>query len=121
MNTHPIHGRLPSFLQTLKHLDSDGFHDAFVNEVIETGGTLTGPDADTNCSHMVEIHLHGVIAYGASEPEAMHLWAKTAQAHADLIEDDGFITVHPPFPTPRNHAEEIANARQSLTAPEARA
>lgn len=37
---------------------------------------------------------------------------------ADLIESDGFITVHPhlPFPSPRNHAEEIANARAGIDA-----
>jgi hypothetical protein len=30
------------------------------------------------------------------------------------VEDDGFITVHPPMGRPRNHAEEIANLRATL-------
>lgn len=48
---------------------------------------------------------HGTArADGGAHPHSL------AVAH---IEDDGFVTVHPPMGQPRNHAEEIANALAS--------
>ncbi|PIE15299.1 MAG: hypothetical protein CSA68_07305 [Rhodobacterales bacterium] len=89
----------------------EGQKDAFFNEIMESGGSYVAPGGNDRSSHLFEISLHGVVAYGSSEDEAIRNWKKAARAQAPLVEDDGFITVHPPFPNPRNHAEEIANAR----------
>jgi hypothetical protein len=111
MTTHLLNDRLTAFLLNLECLGMAGQKDAFMNEVMENGGTYVSPDLAAGMSHLFEISLHGVNAYGGSEEEAIRNWTKAAKAVAPLIEDDGFITVHPPFPNPRNHAEEIANAR----------
>lgn len=111
MTTHLLNDRLTAFLLNLECLDSAGQKDAFMNEVMENGGSYVPPADAAQSSHLFEIALHGVNAYGASEDEAIRNWTKAAKAVAPLIEDDGFITVHPPFPNPRNHGEEIANAR----------
>lgn len=111
MTTHLLNDRLTAFLLNLECLDMAGRRDAFMNEVIETGGSYVPPADAAQSSHFFEIALHGVNAYGASEEEAIRNWTKAAKAVAPLVEDDGFITVYPPFPNPRNHAEEIANAQ----------
>lgn len=101
--------RAARFLQSLDSLGPEDRKDAFMNEAMETGGSYLPPHL--RCSHLFEIALHDVNAWGADEEEAIRNWMKAARAQTPLIEDDGFITVHPPFPNPRNHAEEIANLR----------
>ena len=111
-----LHNRITTFLSNLKSKDAAERRDAFMNEVMETGGNYIAPQPDqTNCTHLYEIQLHGVSAWGFGEDEAIHNWqVAAARCVSDLVEDDGFVTVHPPFPTPRNHAEEIANARAAF-------
>lgn len=111
MTTYLHNDRLTAFLLKLEFLDIAGTKDAFMNEVMECGGSYVPPADAAQSSHLFEIALHGANAYGASEEEAIRNWTKFAKSVAPLVEDDGFITVHPPFPNPRNHAEEIANAR----------
>ncbi len=104
--------RLPSFLLNLECLDMAGKIDAFINEVIETGGSYVAPaDNDTWASHLFEISLHSVSATGANEEEAIRNWIRAARCHLPDSEDDGLGTTRPPFPKPRNHVEDIANAR----------
>lgn len=99
--------RLTAFLLTLECLDPAGRTDAFMNEVMECGGTYVAPQPDDRTSHLFEIALHGISGWGASEEEAIRRWTKAARAGAGDIP----ITIDPPFPRPRNHGEEIANAR----------
>lgn len=106
--------RLTDFLARIDARADGDLADAFVTEILETGGTWVQPaDGDTWSSHMFEIALHGVAAFGGTAYDAMLNWLRAARAVAPQIEDDGFITLHPhlPFPHPRNHGEEIANAR----------
>ena len=116
MTTHFPHDRLTSFLLNLECLSISGQIEAFINEVIETDGIYTAPlkGDDTN-RHMFEVNLHGIYAFGETETAAITLWKSVARAALDMmVEKDGFITVHPPFPKPRNHGEEIANARATF-------
>lgn len=97
----------------IDHSDPDTLKDAFMNEVIENGGAYADATGVETC--LYEISLHGVIARGASEMDAIHNWITAANAAlanpaGEEVEADGFITTHPPCGTPRNHAEEIANA-----------
>ncbi|MBC7154584.1 MAG: hypothetical protein H5U19_08235 [Rhodobacteraceae bacterium] len=104
--THDLlHDRLKAFLLNLECLDSAGQKDAFMNEAMECGGRYLPS------GNWFEITLHGIITSGMTEDAAIRNWTKAAKSVAPLIEADGFITVHPPFQRPRNHAEEIANAR----------
>lgn len=114
MTIAALHNRLAQFLITLECLTPDAQAEAIANEVIETGGTYCPPppdDQDAWASHMFEIQLHGISGFGHSEPEAIKSWKRAALRTCPLAESDGFITIHPPFPSPRNHSEEIANAR----------
>ncbi|UOA23620.1 hypothetical protein DSM110277_02049 [Sulfitobacter pontiacus] len=95
------------------HNDPDTLKDAFMNEVIENGGAYADATAVETC--LYEISLHGIIARGASEMDAIQKWITAANATlanpaGEEVEADGFITMHLPCSTPRNHAEEIANA-----------
>lgn len=112
MNFLDQFNRVTVFLQHLECLGIAGQRDAFMNEVIETGGTYITPDNGSCASHLFEISLYNVVAYGGSEAEAIRNWKKTASAQLN-----GGGETHPqfstrlPFPTPRSHAEEIENAR----------
>lgn len=93
--------------------DPDTLKDAFMNEVIENGGAYA--EATGEKTGLYEISLHGITACGASEIDAIHYWIDAANKaianpKGEEVEADGFITTHPPCGTPRNHAEEIANA-----------
>lgn len=81
-----LHDRLPNFLMTLELLDAAGRHDAFMNEVMETGGSLTSPQR--NQSHLWEINLHGQVATGHTEEEAIRNWRRAASTcwHQNKIE-----------------------------------
>ncbi|WP_254655587.1 hypothetical protein [Sulfitobacter sp. EE-36] len=93
--------------------DPDTLKDAFMNEVIENGGAYAEETGDK--TGLYEISLHGITACGVSEIDAIHYWIVAANKaianpKGEEVEADGFITKHPPCGTPRNHAEEIANA-----------
>lgn len=100
--------RLHSFLARLISLDPKAQKDAFASEVIETGGTYIAPPKNGGSTHMFEIALHGITAYGACEQEAIRNWHRCAQSGPFRT---SFKAANLPFPKPRNHAEEIANAR----------
>ena len=108
MTTHLLNDRLTAFLLNLECLDIAGQKDAFMNEVMECGGSYVPPVDAAQSSHMFEIALHGVNAYGASEEETIRNWTKAAKTIAPLI------NAQPPFPNPRNHGEEIANVRAAV-------
>lgn len=101
MSLHSHFTRLNSFLDTLARQSPKDRRDAVANEVIECGGTYTAPPSDpTNCPRFLfEISLHGVTALGTTEDDAIRNWIDLAR------------TYQVPFPAPRNHAEEIANAQ----------
>ncbi len=112
MSFHDNFDRLTCFLLNLECLDMAGQEDAFVHEALETGGTFPLPcDDDYFDMPALVIDLHEVRALGRSLSEAIRNWKKAARERAPLPEDDGFITVYPPFENPRNHAEEIVNVR----------
>lgn len=102
----------------IDHSDPDTLKDAFMNEVIENGGEYAVAPSVETC--LYEISLHGIIARGASEVDAIRDWITAANAAlanpaGEELEADGFITMHPPCGTPRNHAEEIRNAAAEAT------
>ena len=111
-----MNDRLAAFVTGVDKIDAgdtETLKDAFMNEVIENGGTYAPRRDDQPC--LFEISLHGITANGVSELTAIRNWRIAAtvalvNAGNDAVEDDGFITVHPPYGTPRNHSEEIANA-----------
>lgn len=76
-----------------------------------TGGPVTAR-AESPAGHFSDLNAvetHGTA--GATGRDTANKPDKTPAAA--LIEDDGFITVYyfPPCGIPRNHAEEIANAK----------
>jgi hypothetical protein len=97
--------RLAAFVTGLDKIDAEDtetLKDAFMNEVIENGGTYKPPGDNQRC--MFEISLHGITASGLSELIAIRNWRMTAtvalvNAGNDEVEDDGFITVHPAYST----------------------
>lgn len=108
-DTHAIAG----FLRRIDQIGQPGkpacpaVHDAFFTECIETGGFYP----DTMCVHLsyvFEMQLYGIKTVGETESIALARWIGKARAHiamqptthaaksgADLVEDDGFVTVHP--------------------------
>lgn len=98
--------RILDFLATLECLDQTAHPKAFADEITRTGGSYL-PLGLRHTSHFCELSLHGIVAYGASEEEMLRNWKKAATAQAAA-----FVLFAPlPFAHPRNHAEEIANAR----------
>jgi len=103
--------RLAAFVSGLDKIDAEDtetLKDAFMNEVMENGGTYAPPHDDQPC--LFEISLHGITAHGVSELTAIRNWriaATVALVNAGNveIEDDGFITVHPLCGTPRPMSE----------------
>lgn len=93
--------RLNTFLDTLARLSPAERRDALANEILECGGTWTIPPAhdDLAGTALCEISLHGIAALGLTEDQAIRHWIDLASHY------------RVPFPQPRNHAEEIANAR----------
>ena len=95
-----LHDRLATFVNSLDGRDTETLKDTFMNEVIETGGEYIPPPQGTPDSYF-EIGLHGVTAIGADEGQAIDRWIMAATARlvnsdGAQVEDDGFITVHPP-------------------------
>ncbi|MCG7520871.1 hypothetical protein [Ruegeria sp. Ofav3-42] len=107
-----LNDHLTAFLLNLECLDTEGRKVAIENEVIATGGTYVAPPTgDTWASHVMEIALHGVSAMGVSEEEAIRNWTKAAHRQCHGMPPLKSVVPFVPFPAPRNHAEEIANAR----------
>lgn len=104
--------RLAAFVSGLDKIvpeDTETLKDAFMNEVIENGGTYAPPHDDQ--PFLFEISLHGITASGLSELTAIRNWCIAATArllNPDLseVEVDGFITIHPPL-GPRENAGEV--------------
>ncbi|MDO6722613.1 hypothetical protein Q4560_04995 [Celeribacter halophilus] len=75
-----IENRRARFYDRVIRLDVDDQPDAFFNEVIETGGIYTTPrNENWKGSHLVEISLHGVSAFGMTEEEAISNWIRQAR------------------------------------------
>ncbi len=97
-----MHERLATFVSGLDKIDAEDtetLKDAFMNEVIENGGTYDPPDGAGRS--YFEISLHDVTATGASELLAIRNWRIAATARllnpdGRDVEADGFITMHPP-------------------------
>jgi len=103
----PDNTNLRDFLLDLELLGPAGRQDHFASEVLANGGSHIRPSKNGLTSHMIEVSVHQVNAYGWTEDEAIRNWIKAATAVAKPAQDDAPA----PFPTPRNHGEEIANAR----------
>ncbi len=107
--------RLAAFVTGLDKIDAEDtetLKDAFMNEVIENGGTYAPPRDDQPC--LFEISLHGITANGVSELTAIRNWRIAATARllnpdAREVEVDGFITIHPPL-GPRETVGEVIRA-----------
>jgi hypothetical protein len=80
MDAHQIHNRLHGFLETLDRCNCEDQKDAIMNEVMETGGTYVphSDGADNWASHLFELNLHGVEAYGHSETDVITNWKPIA-------------------------------------------
>lgn len=102
--------RLTAFLLNLECLDAAGQKEAFECEALETGGSFAKIDHIAFDGSTFVVSLHGLTIAGQDEDHAIRTWKTAAYARTPMVEADGFITVHPPFPDPQNHAEEIANA-----------
>ena len=100
MSFHAQFDRLTALLNRLDHQSGDDRRETLANEVIETGGTWIIPDAAAGASHLVEISLHGVAAYGHSEREAIRNWIKAARASQCPAWGDGLARIDPPFAGP---------------------
>lgn len=111
MSLHAQFDRRIQFLLQLANLSPEGQQDAFMNEVIENGGTYLPPQGPAAPTHMFEIYLHGVQGFGATEAEAIRSWTKAARALSGPPDGAEQAANALPFPNPRNHFEEIANLR----------
>lgn len=99
--------RLTVFVEHMHRLDTvEERRDAFIAEIREHGGEYVAPVPSVASPRMMfSVQLHGVHAYGEDEDDAITRWMLGAESAI------GVSTVAPvPFPNPRNHAEEIANA-----------
>lgn len=117
--TLALDDRAARFASRLAATPYDERPDAVANEVIETGGFYCAGIS----KGLFELSLHGLTTIGDTEASAISAWLRLAQRRAPPeIEEDGFVTVYAsgpltvrtsgiPFPNPRNHCEEIANAR----------
>jgi uncharacterized protein YggL (DUF469 family) len=105
--------RLAAFVLGLDKIDAEDtetLKDAFMNEVIENGGSYDPPRDDQRA--LFEISLHDVAACGTSELTAIRNWRIAATARllnpeALEVEADGFITIYPPCGS-RDIAETIS-------------
>lgn len=72
--------RLETFFESIRLLSPESVKDAFMNEIMEAGGTYAGADAEVSASCLFEISLHEVLAYGRSEEDAIKNWLEAARA-----------------------------------------
>lgn len=100
--TH-LHDRRAAFIAALLTKDHSDRGEAIANEVIETGGEWLRPGrVVVQGTALHEIHLHGISAYGVDDIDVCANWTTAAMIFAPGpdIEDDGFITLHPPLTRP---------------------
>lgn len=98
------------FLAELRCRTQLGRVDAFRAQVEDAGGTFMLPQpGNTMSSHLVEVQLYGISAYGDTAVAAVDNWMRAAARATTLPEPDS-----PPFDAPRNHAEEIENLRHAM-------
>jgi len=110
-----LHDRLTAFLLNLEVQGPEGRIDAIANEALETGGTyVPRPSGDTWASPFHEINLHDISATGATAEEAIRNWTKAAHRQCNGMSSLKSTVPPTPFPTPRNHHEEIANLRAAM-------
>ncbi|MDF3413258.1 hypothetical protein HKX54_02230 [Sulfitobacter sp. M57] len=83
MTLHQLHNTLAAFLSRIESKAGTDLHDAFVGEVIETGGTFVDLPNDAT-SHLFEVSLHNVVGRGASDQEAFTSWQRAAQRIVDF-------------------------------------
>jgi len=107
--------RLDKFLRGLDGKDATERKDAVITEILETGGTYNaGPEGRVGSDYAFLIHLHEISAYGTNDGEAIDSWIKIATyMNGGGVMPKGMGSMIP-FPSPRNHAEEIANARAAV-------
>lgn len=80
--------RIRDFLTQLNRCTSlIDLHDAFHNETIETGGSFLIPKGCAAASHIFEISLHGLTAFGATEMGAYSQWVKLAERSIENLEE----------------------------------
>lgn len=83
MTLHQLHDCLTAFLARIEPLSETDRHDAFVGEVIGTGGTfMDPPKGDNATSHLFEVSLHNVVGRGTTSQEAFADWCDAAQGMA---------------------------------------
>ncbi|MGK7653180.1 hypothetical protein ACSQ76_12415 [Roseovarius sp. B08] len=76
-----LHDRAFAFLSRLDRLEPIARREAFINEVLETGGVYAAPPDDTGSGRFVfEVVLHDIRATGATEDDAVSAWIDAAQA-----------------------------------------
>lgn len=80
--------RVRDFLAQINRCTSLGeLHDAFHNETIETGGNFLIPKGGVPASHMFEISLHSLSAFGATEEDAYAQWVKLAERTTEHLDE----------------------------------
>lgn len=88
--------RLETFFESIQLLSPERVKDAFMNEIMDAGGTYAGADAEVSVSCLFEISLHEVLAYGRSEEDAIKNWLDAARARlqeqAQSAEADEFAS-----------------------------
>ena len=93
-----------AFRRRLEARPTEDRLNTMANEAIETGGTFNiDPETVRGNSRLVEIQMHGIVAAGWGIDQAISAWICAAggpAAPAAEIEQDGFITVHPPQTLP---------------------
>lgn len=89
MTLNQLHDCLTAFLARIEPLDGTDLHDAFVGEVMGTGGTyMDPPKGDDATSHLFEISLHNVVGRGTNPQRAFADWKEAAQSMAKRMLDD---------------------------------
>lgn len=117
MTSHLLHDRLTSFLIHLEQQDKADWEQSFIDEALETGGVFGFAFGHCCTAFPRQIWLHGVricLSNGTDHcvdaNEAIRAWIQAASARVEIFAFPGPPANHPPFGTPRNHGEEIANA-----------
>lgn len=107
MNSLIPHTPLQAFLLNLEIVGHEGQFDAITRAITENGGSLISEDQDPRATHKHELTLFKITGRGDTQEEMVRDWQQAARR--SLKEEK------PPFPEPRNHAEEIENARWEMT------
>lgn len=109
---------LRQFLETITQFTPIAQASAITHEAGTTEGgqiIFPNPDSPKGARPSWRITAHDITASGYTQMEMIRNWIRRANKLArPEVENDGFITCHLPFPTPRNHSEEIANLRANV-------